>query len=157
MSQHRWIWLLCAAFLIALVAALAECRTQANTGKKDDEEIGPRGGPVAEWVDYHAEFTVDHATKTAKIYILDEKLKDIKMDPTKITKAKLTITSVKPEVAIELKYDAKLSGAKMTVFVGTDDVLGKKADLEGTIAATIGKKPYKSDFKYEVNKKKKAK
>ena len=154
MSQHRWNWLLCGAVVLALATA---ANSAISGTKDDDDEIGPRGGPVAEWKDYHAEFTVDHATKTATIYILDSKLKDIKIAPAKITKAKLTITSVKPEVAIELKYDAKLSGDKLTVFVGTNDVLGKKADLEGTIGATIGKKAYESDFKFEVKKRAKAK
>ncbi len=171
MSPHRWIWLLCAACLFVAVA-LPGCNTekkkdtpQASKADKtpktdaheDHNEIGPHGGPVAEWKPYHAEFTVDHAAKTATIFILDAKLKDTKIDAAKITKATLTITSEKPNVVIELKYDAKASGDKGTALVGADDVLGKEAALEGLLKGTIDGTPHSDDFKYEVKKKDKAK
>lgn len=152
MRLQRLIWVVCVACLFAAIAVPGY--RGATREEFDDDEIGPRGGPVAEWKDYHAEFTVDHAAKTATIYILDDKLKDIKLDSAKVTKASLKITSAKPEVTIELKYDPKLSGEKMTVFVGSNDVLSKKGDIEGIIKATIGKKTYSAPFTYDLKKKK---
>jgi hypothetical protein len=63
-----------------------------------------------------------------------------------------SITSAKPEVVIELKHDAKLSGDKMTVLVGTHEVLAKKADLKGNIKGNVDGKPFSGDFEYEAKK-----
>ena len=40
-------------------------------GHAHDHDHGPHDGAVAERDDYHAEFTVDHKTKTAVVYIVD--------------------------------------------------------------------------------------
>jgi hypothetical protein len=158
----------CLFFAVALPGCNTQKKTdpakknaQAKTDQKDHKghaEVGAHGGPFAEWEPgYHAEFTVDHDAKTATIYILDEDLKDTKLDAAKITKVTLTITSAKPEVSIDLKHDAKLSGDKMTVLTGVHEELAKKADLKGNIKGTVDGKPFEGDFAYEAKKKDNAK
>ena len=58
----------------------------------------PRGGSLAEWGDddYHVEFTVDPASKSAVVYILDGHVKDgVKVEAAKITDVKLTVVDPK--------------------------------------------------------------
>jgi len=132
----------------------------APKDKKDHDhgETGPHGGAIAEWDDvFHAEFTVDPATKSAIIYILDDKAKNApKIDAAKITKVKLSITSAKPIVTIDLTHDAKKSNDKGIVFTGTHDSFEKPGELKGTIDGTVDGKPYSGDFKYKHADKSKA-
>jgi hypothetical protein len=119
----------------------------------DHPDEGPHGGALAEWgnEEYHAEFTVDHKTKQATVYILDgtaKKAPDI--DPAKITEVKLSITNVTPPFTLTLKHDPKKSDTKGIAFVGTHDALGKEMEFKGNISGKIGDKPqYNGDFKEE--------
>lgn len=51
----------------------APAPTAPAADKHDHPVTGPHGGPLAEWGDhqFHAEFTVDHETGTAVVYVLD--------------------------------------------------------------------------------------
>ncbi|MBL8821517.1 MAG: hypothetical protein JNJ77_02945 [Planctomycetia bacterium] len=127
----------------------------------DHPEEGPHGGSLVEWGEheFHAEFTVDHKTKTAVIYVLDTSAKKApKVEPAKITKVMLTITSVTPPVSLELKHDPARTDAKGIAFVGTHDVLGKDAELKGNVSGTVDGLHYTGDFEdkhdHEHDKKK---
>lgn len=115
----------------------------------DHPEEGPHGGSLVEWGEheYHAEFTVDHKTKTAVIYILDTSAKKApKVEPAKITKVTLTITNVTPPVTLELKHDAAKSDAKGIAFTGTHDALGKDVEFKGNVSGTVDSLHYTGDF-----------
>lgn len=117
---------------------------------------GPHGGAIAEWGDeeYHAEFTVDHKTKTAVVYILDGSArKAAKVAPEKFSKMTLTLTTAKPPITIELKHDAAKSDAKGVAFSAKHDELGKEMDFTGNISGEVNGKPYSGDYKEEAHDK----
>src|SRR5829696_9292877 len=51
----------------------AETGKASEADKHDHGAEGPHGGALAEWgeEEYHPEFTVDHATQEATVYVLD--------------------------------------------------------------------------------------
>ena len=128
---------------------------ETEKGKDHDhDEVGPHNGPIAEWGEiYHAEFTVDHPTKTVTVYILDDKVKGTpKVDVGKITDVKLTVVGSKPLIQIELKHDPKSSADKGYAFTGTHDYFVKPADFKGNISGKVDK-PHSGDFEYKASKK----
>jgi hypothetical protein len=111
---------------------------------------GPHDGVVAGWGDeeFHAEFTVDHDTKTATVYILDEHAKNApKVEPAKITKVTLAITNVSPPLTLEMKFDPAKTDSKGIAFSATHDQFGKKMNFEGNISGKLNGKDYSGDFK----------
>lgn len=152
-------WLMGLAILAA--ASLAGCmpldpapkdkdknKTAKDKGGHDHDhgEVGPHGGPLADWSDiYHAEFTVDHKKKEARVYILDEKAKLSK--PIRTDKVRLVMK--KPKFDIELKPERQKDDPEGTasVFVGTHDELAKERDFEGNLSALIEGKPFAADFR----------
>src|SRR5262245_42340012 len=69
-------------------------------GKHDHADQGPHGGPLADWDHkYHAEFTVDHKKKEARVYILGPDAKT----PAPIKADKVTLSMKKPRFQIDLK------------------------------------------------------
>lgn len=152
-----------------LLAALtlAGCNKPADTPKADDKKAekgdkaakkddhgdhgeGPHGGTVIELGKYHGEFVVDHAKKTATVYILDGKVKNA--EP--ISAAKLLLSVKQPQfqtdlVAVPQDGDPK---GKSSRFVATHDNFGKEQEFEGTVSGEIDGKPYLGDFKEEAHK-----
>lgn len=158
--------LITTALLFAFVVLPTGCQkaqqdTSATAGKKEitkhdhghaHAEEGPHGGVLAEWGEheYHAEFTVDHKTKSITVYILDgEAKKAPKVDTGKITKVMMTITNVTPPLTLELKHDPAKSDTKGIVFVGTHDSLSKEMDFKGNINGTVDGSHYSGEFKEE--------
>jgi hypothetical protein len=153
----------CFAFLAAVLLAAADrgSTTAAAAGgdkdkKKDDHhEIGPRGGPVAEWGDekYHVEIIVDHSKKTATAYILGGDIK--KASPIAAASIKVTFTSLKPAVQVVLKADPDKGDPKgnSSRFVGMHDRLGEKFYLKGSVSGKVGDLPYAGDFELKEKKK----
>ncbi len=161
----RWIYLsFCwTALALPLFIAVPGCTTgkkhdakDPDKGKHADEhgETGPHGGPLAEWEEFHAEFTVDHPTKLVAVYILDDKAKRApEVEAAKFTKVKLKIVGEKPEVAVDLTHDAKKSGKDGIAFTGTHEFFGKERAFEGTVSAIFdGKAKLENNFKYEPKK-----
>jgi hypothetical protein len=112
---------------------------------------GPHGGPLAEWGDeeYHAEFTVDHKSQEATVYVLDGQSakKAVPIDAKEII---LTL-NVKPPVTITLAakpQDGDPAG-KSSRFVGTHAVLGQEQEFSGRVSAQFGGKPYDGEFEEE--------
>lgn len=160
--------LMISALLFAFVALPSGCqKTQqadsAPTNKKDKAkddhghdqahaEEGPHGGVLAEWGEheYHAEFTVDHKTKSIAIYVLDgEAKKAPKVEAGKISKVIVTITNVTPPLTLELKHDPAKSDTKGIAFVVTHDQFGKEMEFKGNINGTIDGSHYSGEFKEE--------
>lgn len=167
MKPIRYV-MMTASLLFAFVALPTGCQkapqaASAPAGKKDKAkddhghdhahpEEGPHGGALAEWGEheYHAEFTVDHKTKSIAIYVLDgEAKKAPKIDAGKISKVTVTITNVTPPLTLELKLDASKSDAKGIAFTGTHEQFGKEMEFKGTINGTVDGSPYSGEFKEE--------
>ncbi|MBI2805528.1 MAG: hypothetical protein HYX68_11175 [Planctomycetes bacterium] len=152
----------CFAFLAAVLLAAADSvptTAAAAAGGKDKKEghheIGPRGGPVAEWGDekYHVEIIVDHSKKTATAYILGGDIK--KASPIAAASIKVTFTSLKPALQVVLKADPDKGDPKgsSSRFVGMHDKLGQKFKLKGSVSGKVGDLPYAGDFELKEKKK----
>jgi hypothetical protein len=109
---------------------------------------GPHGGTLADWGGgkYHVEFTVDHDTKEAVVYVLgsDEKT------PTSVraTDAKLLLTIREPSFQVELTArplaDEADGGA--SCYGGTHESLGIVREFAGTVSGEIDGTPYAGEF-----------
>lgn len=144
-----------------LLAALivAGCGTQKpadppkdgdKKGDHDDHGPGPHGGTVIEFGKYHGEFCMDHAKKTATVYILDGDAK--KASPVATEKLLLSIKT--PQFQVDMKpepQDGDPKG-KSSRFVATHDNFAKEQEFEGTVSGTIDGKNYLGDFKEEEHK-----
>jgi hypothetical protein len=150
------------SILVTVLALIAGCSGKTDNQKdkkmdsarKDDdhdhEDKGPHDGVIVHWGgakhDYHPEFTVDHKTKKATVYILGPDAKKLKAIPSEsIT---VTISNVKPPVQITLKADRQENDpeGKSSRFSGTHDALVTEMDFKGTISGKVGDKVYSGDF-----------
>ena len=178
---HRIPFALVVFVFSAGAIGLFGCKDPNTGGKKSDDKTqskeksgekktdatphdhpteGPHGGVLVEWGDdiFHVEFTVDAATKTATLYILDDKAKpSSKIDAGKISKVKVHIINTKPPVAVEMKHDAKKSSDKDGVaFVGTHERYGQPGEIHGSVDGVVeGHPPFSGDFKTKSGEKKK--
>lgn len=111
---------------------------------------GPHGGTLIEFGPIHAEFTVDHKTKEATIYILGEDAKTA--HPIAVDKLLLSIKSPQFQAdAMSSQQTADPKG-KSSRFVAKHDNFGKEQEFEGTLSGVIEGKPYAGDFKEEEHK-----
>lgn len=136
-------------------AKKVENKKAEKTAKKDDHGHddhgeGPHGGTIIELGKYHGEFVVDHAKKTATVYILDESVK--KAEPIAVSKLLLSIkTPTFQTDLVATPQDGDPKG-KSSRFVATHDNFGKEQEFAGTVSAEIDGKPYLGDFKQEEHK-----
>ena len=110
---------------------------------------GPNGGAVADWGGgkYHVEFTVNHDTQEATVYVLGDDEKTAA--PIKADKVLLSIVDPKFEVELApMPLDGEADGAASR-FVGKHESLGKVQEFDGTISGEIDGTPYTGDFKEE--------
>jgi hypothetical protein len=151
----NWKALACGVLGCALVVGCGQPPappTKADAKKDDDDHDhgpGPHKGTVIELGKYHGEFTVDHPTKTATVYILDSRVKNAA--PVAATKVLLTIKS--PAFQVELKaspQDGDPAG-KASRFVAVHDNFGKEQEFEGTLSVDADKTQYNGDFKEEAH------
>lgn len=158
MFQLRWPILLvfAAAFLFA-----AGCDKGGKTNDQKDKpknehahpDKGPHGGVLIEWgeEDYHLEFTVDHKTQEATVYVLDETAKKAK--PIKAKEITLTL-KLTPPVTVKLaaKPDSGDPAGASSRFVGTHEALGKEQEFAGEVKGEVDGKPYVGDFAEKPHK-----
>lgn len=112
---------------------------------------GPNGGAVADWGGgkYHAEFTVNHDTQEATVFILDNNAKN--PAPLKIEKLLLSISE--PSFQVELMpvpLEGEAEGTSSR-FVGKHEKLGVVQEFAGTISGEADGTPYAGDFKEEAH------
>lgn len=127
-------------------------KTDAKKPAHDHPDEGPHNGALAEWGEkYHAEFTVNHDTKTATVFILDESAK--KNVPIPADTITLTITNVKPPVQIPLKADPEKDDPKgqSSRFVGTHEKLATVMEFKGEISGKVGETPYVGTFEEKAH------
>jgi hypothetical protein len=127
----------------------------AGPSKQQPEDAhppeGPHGGPLAEWgnEEYHAEFTVDHKTKSVRVHILGPDAKK----PTAIKADKVVLSVKKPAFRVELKPERQKDDPEgaASVFAAHDDRFGGEQEFEGTLSAEFGGKRYAGDFQEETD------
>ena len=151
----------CVAMTAMLSIALTGCTPHKETPKTDagkkivvHPDKGPRGGSLADWGEdeYHVEYTVDTASKSAVVYICNGELvankvvDGINVAADKITDVKLAV--VDPKLEIDLKHDAKRSIGKAIAFSGTNAAFGdaKAAAFKGTVSGKVDGKPVVGEF-----------
>ena len=142
--------------LASTLAVAGGCKppTAATPAAKHEEhdhpDHGPHKGAIAEWGDhdYLLEFTVDHDTKEATVYVLDGKAKDAKPIPATALTLGLKQT---PAVTFTLaaKPQAGDPAGQASRFVGTHAALGEKKEFAGTISGEVAGKKYSGSFKEE--------
>lgn len=130
-----------------------------NTPKKaapekahDHPHEGPHDGALAEWgeEEYHIEFTVDHKSQEATIYVLDGTAK--KALPVDAKELTLTLKLTPPvTITLNAKPETTDAAGKSSRFVGKHAVLGKEQEFTGTISGVVGGKPYSGDFAEEAH------
>lgn len=110
---------------------------------------GPNGGVVADWGGgkYHVEFTVNHDTQEATVYILGS---DAKL-PAPVKADSLLLTINDPSFQVELKPAPQKdeSDGASSRFVGKHESLGIVQEFSGTISGEVEGTPYAGDFKEE--------
>lgn len=129
----------------------AETPPAAATEEGHSHGEGPNGGAVADWGGgkYHAEFTVNHDTQEATVFILDNNAKN--PAPLKIEKLLLSISD--PSFQVELLPQPLEGEAEGTSsrFVGKHEKLGVVQEFAGTISGEADGTPYAGDFKEEAH------
>ena len=122
----------------------------SETGEKGHSHgEGPNGGVVADWGGgkYHVEFTVNHDTQEATVYVLDSNAKA----PAPIPAESLLLTINEPSFQVDLQA-APLEGESEGMssrFVGKHEKLGIVQEFAGTISGEVEGTPFAGDFKEE--------
>jgi hypothetical protein len=125
-----------------------------SVAKKDDhghdhDAPGPHKGQIFDLGKFHAEFVVDHKSKKATVYVLEDDMKTAV--PVKAEKLELTIKT--PAFTVELKAnpDTGDKDGKCSRYEAVHDNFAKEQEFEGTVAGMIDGKPAKGDFKEEAH------
>jgi hypothetical protein len=115
-----------------------------------DHGPGPHNGTIIEFGKWHGEFTVNHKSQEATVYILGSDAKTAA--PLQVEKLLLSIKT--PQFQVDLKplpQEGDPAG-KSSRFVGKHDNFGKEQEFEGTLSGVVDGKPYAGDFKEEEHK-----
>jgi len=133
----------------------AQTTTPAAKGKKEKDHehgAGPHGGAIGEFGGkYHFEFTVNHKTQEATIYILGGDA--VKAAPVKTDS--MTLSIFKPMFRVELKAVPQEGDPKGTSsrFVGKHEKLGVEQEFAGELTADIDGKTHNGEFEEKPEKK----
>jgi hypothetical protein len=142
--------------LVICALVLAGCREESaarpdKAGKSEapahDHGAGPHGGAIGDWGngDYHVEFTVDHDTKEATVYVLGSDGKTAA--PVKAETLLLTINEPAFEVELSAQPLEDEKDGTSSRFVGRHDKLGTVREFAGTISGEVNGTPYSGDFR----------
>lgn len=113
-----------------------------------DHGAGPHGGTIADWGGgrYHVEFTVDHDSKEAVIYVLgsDEKT----AAPVRATDGPLLLTIREPAFQVQLLAQplAGEADGRSSRYAGTHPGFGVVREFAGTISGEVEGTPYAGQF-----------
>ncbi|WP_442485074.1 hypothetical protein [Aeoliella sp. SH292] len=107
---------------------------------------GPNGGAVADWGGgkYHVEFTVNHDTQEATVYVLDSNAKAA----APVAAEKLLLSISEPAFQVDLMpvpMEGEADG-KSSRFVGKHESLGVVQEFAGTISGEVDGTPFAGDF-----------
>lgn len=128
----------------------ARTPSKPNEDDHSDHSHGPHGGNVIDFGPYHAELTVDPATKKATVYILDSSIKNAV--PIAVEKLQLSIKA--PQFQVDLAADPQPGepNGKASRFSAVHENFSKKQDFEGTLSGVLDGKPYLGDFEGKDHK-----
>jgi hypothetical protein len=141
--------------------------TKPGTASGDHTHgAGPHGGALADFGGdkYHVEFTVDHPTQQATVYVLvnDPKFTDDKLPaaPIKATDGELALSIKGPKSGqwqMVLKANPQQGDpeGKSSRFVGKHEKLGVEQEFEGDIEGDVEGAHYTGHFKEEPESPKK--
>lgn len=123
---------------------------RSNTGEEGHSHgEGPNGGAVADWGGgkYHVEFTVNHDTLEATVFVLDNNA----ASPAPVKAESLLLTITDPAFQVELTPSPMEGEAEGTSsrFVGKHENLGIVQEFAGTISGEVQGTPYAGDFQEE--------
>ena len=116
-----------------------------------DHEHAPHGGTIVDWGGgkFHVEFTVDHPTQKAVVYLLGSDAQSASP-----VAAKTVLLSLgDPVVQVELK-PSPLEGEtaeRCSRFEGQHEALGTVREFAGTLSGEIDGVPYAADFAEEAH------
>lgn len=131
------VWLLIGAF----AAGLWVWERQAH----HHAEVGPHGGPLADWGGaIHLEVVTDRDAGAVTVYVLDRWARK----PKPIDAGALTLTlKTDPETVVRLEPapDAGDPAGRSSRFTGRHPALTAGAKLSGTVSGTAGGKSYSGD------------
>jgi hypothetical protein len=152
MQQTRTAWF-CGVVLLVMLATGCDQRRQVATiavkpgGDDHSHGHGPHDGTIFDFGKYHAEFTVNHKTKEATVYILGGDAKTA----VPIAVESLTLSIKAPAFQVELKAAPQPGDpmGKASRFTAIHDHFGKEQEFEGTLSGVLDGKPYAADFKEE--------
>lgn len=131
---------------------VAKAKKSAHDHEHDHPHEGPHQGALAEWGDeeYHPEFTVDHKTQEAIVYILDGRARKAK--PIAARSITLSLKTQPPvTITLEARPQEGDPAGTSSRFVGKHPELGKEQGFAGTISGEVNGKPYSGDFKEEAH------
>jgi hypothetical protein len=119
---------------------------EKSEGGQHSHGDGPNGGAVADWGGgkYHVEFTVNHDTQEATVFVLDSNAKE----PAPIPAEKLLLSINEPSFQVDLSaspLDGE-EGGNSSRFVGKHEKLGVVQEFAGTISGEVDGTPYAGDF-----------
>ena len=112
---------------------------------------GPHGGTIAEWGggSYHVEFTVDHQSKEATVFVLGDDAK--KPNPIAATQILLSIQEPAFQVHLQPKPLEGEPAGSSSRFSGTHENLGIVREFSGTIGGEVDGTPYAGNFEEKGN------
>lgn len=152
--------LFCMMVIMYAATVLAGCtvrqsdppKSSNTTTKKDDADdhdhgSGPHGGTVFHFGKWHGEFTMNHKSKKATVYVLAGDAK--KAVPIQAEKLLLSIKEPPFKLELAALPQEGESAGKSSRFVGTHETFGKEQEFEGTVSVTLDGKTVSGDFKEE--------
>jgi hypothetical protein len=121
-------------------------------GGDDDHDHGPgpHAGTIIEFGKWHGEFTVNHKTQEATVYILAADAKTAVA--LQVEKPLLSIKT--PQFQVDLKAAPQEGdpAGKASRFVAKHEHFGKEQEFEGTFSGVVDGTPYVGEFKEEEHK-----
>jgi hypothetical protein len=126
---------------------------EKGEGHEDhDHGAGPHGGAIGEFGGkYHFEFTVNHKTQEATVYILGANAKTA----APIKAATLLLAIDKPLFRVDLKPAPQEGDPPGTSsrFVGKHEKLGVEQEFSGEVSGDVDGKPLAGEFEEKAEKK----
>ncbi|MCE9562385.1 MAG: hypothetical protein K8U57_10050 [Planctomycetes bacterium] len=133
------VWLLIGAFVVGLWVWERQLHHHA--------EVGPHGGPLADWGDgaFHLEVVHDRDAEAVTVYVLDRWAKK----PKTTDAATLTLTlRTNPATAVRLEPVPNEGDppGRHSRYIGRHPAFKAEAKLTGTVSGTAWGKSYSGDF-----------
>ncbi|HMO37225.1 MAG TPA: hypothetical protein PKA06_14400 [Gemmatales bacterium] len=130
-------------------ALVSSAAVQKKSDHDHDHGVGPHQGTIFDFGKYHAEFTVDHKTKTVHVYILGDDMDT----PVPVSAEKLELSIKNPAFTVELKPqpDTGDKDGKSSRFTATHENFAREQEFAGTLAGLVEGKPASGEFEEKAH------